>query len=178
MQAASVCRALGSGSDPSRRWGVGLWWQWQQCVCSQGGEGNVQCWTAEHSLVATPPQFPPVLPGHGTLSGVGLHPPLEFKKAVAVYTHLIAHARGTLPSESLPEIKKFLWWFCSPLLLLYPAVAPCFSCGCRPPPVLPQLWHNIPQAVGHLSLAPSGCFHATNPSPLPRTDLRSQDLSA
>ena len=56
-------------------------------------------------------------------------------------------------------------------------MAPCFSCRPSPPPGFPQLC-STPQSAAHCSLAPSGCLHTANPSPLPGTDLWSLSLSA
>lgn len=56
-----------------------------------------------------------------------------------------------------------------------------------PPPALPnngtlllcwaQASSHTPLAMAHHSWVPSGCFHRTSLSPLPRTDLRSPSLS-
>ena len=59
----------------------------------------------------------------------------------------------------------------APVLAPSPAVAPCFSCGPRPPPTLSGLCCTMPPA-------PSGCFHTANPHPFLATGLRSPSLSA
>ena len=41
------------------------------------------------------------------------------------------------------------------LLLSSPTMAPCFSCGLRPPPALPWLWCTSAQLMAYHSLAPS-----------------------
>ena len=64
------------------------------------------------------------------------------------------------------------------LLSSSPTMAPCFSCGPRPPPRFALLWCSNSQPIAHhsqingtLLLSSSGCPHTASPSPLPGTDL-------
>ena len=58
-----------------------------------------------------------------------------------------------LPSpENLPVCRERYYYGGLPLLVLaFPTVVPCFSCGPRPPPGFPWLWHSAPQPMAFSS---------------------------
>ena len=82
----------------------------------------------------------------------------------------VAHARDALlttaPSSKSQCTHRERYCYGSLLLLIlpFPTIATCFSCGSRPPPRFPWLWHSAPQPLVHYSLAPQ--LVTTQPTPV------------
>ena len=86
-----------------------------------------------------------------------LCPPLESETAAAVCLNNLRKRHSTVPEPSC--VQRKIPMVVPPLLLLpFPTMVPCFSCGPRPPLVLPQLQHSVPQRRARHSLAPQAVF--------------------
>ena len=127
--------------QPSRRWD---WYPeplavtMAGLVCTQGGEGNVQCSVTGPSMVVTPD----VIKATSGAWSCDMDPHLESKMAAVVCTCPTDHAGGTLPPDSLCVCSKEFPISVLLLLLLLPSptMMPCLSCRPRPPALHSQLW--------------------------------------